>query len=42
MAQQNLDVVGNISIATIVIGAVTLIGAGIGLMNIMLVSVNEL
>ena len=41
MAQQNLDVLGNISIATIVIGVLTLIGAGIGLMNIMLVSVNE-
>jgi putative ABC transport system permease protein len=41
MAQQNLDVLGNISIATIVIGILTLIGAGIGLMNIMLVSVNE-
>jgi putative ABC transport system permease protein len=41
MAQQNLSVLGNISIATIVIGILTLIGAGIGLMNIMLVSVNE-
>jgi len=40
-AQQTLDVVGNINIATIVIGILTLIGAGIGLMNIMLVSVNE-
>ncbi len=41
MAEQNLDVLGNISIATVVIGILTLIGAGIGLMNIMLVSVNE-
>jgi putative ABC transport system permease protein len=40
-AQQTLDVVGNVNIATIVIGILTLIGAGIGLMNIMLVSVNE-
>lgn len=30
-----------ISIATIIIGILTLIGAGVGLMNIMLVSVNE-
>lgn len=41
MAEQNLDVLGNISMATVVIGILTLIGAGIGLMNIMLVSVNE-
>ena len=41
LAQQNLDVLGNVSLATIVIGILTLIGAGIGLMNIMLVSVNE-
>lgn len=40
-AQQTLDVVGNVNVATIVIGILTLIGAGIGLMNIMLVSVNE-
>jgi putative ABC transport system permease protein len=40
-AQQSLDVIGNVSMATIVIGILTLIGAGIGLMNIMLVSVNE-
>jgi len=40
-AQQTLSVVGNVNIATVVIGILTLIGAGIGLMNIMLVSVNE-
>jgi putative ABC transport system permease protein len=40
-AQQTLSVVSNVNIATIVIGILTLIGAGIGLMNIMLVSVNE-
>lgn len=40
-AEQTLDVLGNINLATIVIGILTLIGAGIGLMNIMLVSVNE-
>lgn len=41
MAQQNLEVLSNVSVATVVIGILTLIGAGIGLMNIMLVSVNE-
>ena len=41
VAEQNLDLLSKISIATIVIGILTLIGAGIGLMNIMLVSVNE-
>ena len=40
-AQQTLDMTSKISMATIVIGILTLIGAGIGLMNIMLVSVNE-
>ena len=40
-AQQTMNVIGNVNIATVVIGILTLIGAGIGLMNIMLVSVNE-
>lgn len=41
LADQILDQMQYIKIATIVIGILTLIGAGIGLMNIMLVSVNE-
>ena len=41
LAQENLQILGNVSMATIFIGILTLIGAGIGLMNIMLVSVNE-
>jgi putative ABC transport system permease protein len=41
LADQILDQMEYIKIATIVIGILTLIGAGIGLMNIMLVSVNE-
>ena len=41
LANQILDQMKYIKIATIVIGILTLIGAGIGLMNIMLVSVNE-
>jgi len=41
LANQILDQLKNIKYATIVIGILTLIGAGIGLMNIMLVSVNE-
>ncbi|HLP51174.1 MAG TPA: ABC transporter permease [Chitinophagales bacterium] len=41
LADQILDQMSYIKIATIVIGILTLIGAGIGLMNIMLVSVNE-
>ena len=41
LADQILDQMKYIKIATIVIGILTLIGAGIGLMNIMLVSVNE-
>ena len=41
LANQILDQLKYVKIATIVIGILTLIGAGIGLMNIMLVSVNE-
>lgn len=41
LADQILDQMKYVKIATIVIGILTLIGAGIGLMNIMLVSVNE-
>jgi putative ABC transport system permease protein len=41
LAGQILDQLVYVKIATIVIGILTLIGAGIGLMNIMLVSVNE-
>ncbi len=41
LADQVFDQMQYIKIATIVIGILTLIGAGIGLMNIMLVSVNE-
>lgn len=39
--EQLLESLNYIRIATIIIGILTLIGAGIGLMNIMLVSVNE-
>lgn len=41
LADQILDQMSYIKIATIVIGILTLIGAGIALMNIMLVSVKE-
>jgi putative ABC transport system permease protein len=41
LADQILDQMKYIKIATVVIGILTLIGAGIGLMNIMLVSVSE-
>lgn len=41
LAVQVLDQLSYVKYATIVIGILTLIGAGIGLMNIMLVSVNE-
>lgn len=41
LADQILDQLSYVKIATIVIGILTLIGAGIALMNIMLVSVNE-
>ncbi len=41
LADQILDQLKYVKIATIVIGILTLIGAGIALMNIMLVSVNE-
>jgi putative ABC transport system permease protein len=41
LADQILGQLKYVKIATIVIGILTLIGAGIGLMNIMLVSVNE-
>jgi putative ABC transport system permease protein len=41
LADQILSQLKYVKIATIVIGILTLIGAGIGLMNIMLVSVNE-
>lgn len=41
LADQILGQLKYVRIATIVIGILTLIGAGIGLMNIMLVSVNE-
>lgn len=41
LAAQVLDQLKYVKYATIVIGILTLIGAGIGLMNIMLVSVNE-
>ncbi|MBL0310569.1 MAG: ABC transporter permease [Bacteroidetes bacterium] len=41
LADQILDQMKYVAIATVVIGILTLIGAGIGLMNIMLVSVNE-
>jgi putative ABC transport system permease protein len=40
-AEKLISILSNIKIATIVIGILTLIGAGIGLMNILLVSVNE-
>ncbi|MCW5909380.1 MAG: ABC transporter permease [Chitinophagales bacterium] len=41
LADQILSQLSYVKIATIIIGVLTLIGAGIGLMNIMLVSVNE-
>lgn len=41
LATQVLDQLSYVRYATLVIGFLTLIGAGIGLMNIMLVSVNE-
>ena len=41
LADQIIDQLKYVKIATVVIGILTLIGAGIGLMNIMLVSVNE-
>src|SRR5690606_6878541 len=41
LANQVLDQLSYVRYATLVIGFLTLIGAGIGLMNIMLVSVNE-
>ncbi len=41
LATQVLDQLKYVKYATVVIGILTLIGAGIGLMNIMLVSVNE-
>lgn len=41
LAAQVLDQLSYVRYATLVIGFLTLIGAGIGLMNIMLVSVNE-
>ncbi len=41
LADQILDQLKYVKVATFVIGILTLIGAGIGLMNIMLVSVNE-
>ncbi len=41
LAGQILDQLKYVKYATIVIGILTLLGAGIGLMNIMLVSVNE-
>ncbi|MCS6935748.1 MAG: ABC transporter permease [Chitinophagales bacterium] len=41
LAEQILDQLTYVKVATVVIGVLTLIGAGIGLMNIMLVSVNE-
>ena len=41
LANSAFDQLKYVKIATIVIGILTLIGAGIGLMNIMLVSVNE-
>lgn len=41
LADQIISQLSYVKIATIVIGILTLIGAGIGLMNIMLVSVNE-
>lgn len=41
LADQMLENLGNVRWATLIIGALTLLGAGVGLMNIMLVSVNE-
>lgn len=41
MAEDLNDMLGNVAIGAAVIGIITLIGAGIGLMNIMLVTVTE-
>ena len=41
IAEQAMNVLGSLTTAVIVIGMITLIGAAIGLMNIMLVSVTE-
>ena len=41
LANTLISQISYISIATIIIGLLTLVGAGVGLMNIMLVSVNE-
>ncbi|MBS1613172.1 MAG: ABC transporter permease [Bacteroidetes bacterium] len=41
LVEQALEIFGYIKLVTVAIGILTLIGAGIGLMNIMLVSVNE-
>ena len=41
VAEQAMNVLGSLTTAVIVIGMITLIGAAIGLMNIMLVSVTE-
>jgi putative ABC transport system permease protein len=41
IAEKAMNVLGNLTTAVIVIGMITLIGAAIGLMNIMLVSVTE-
>jgi putative ABC transport system permease protein len=41
LADQALDIINKIRFATLIIGALTLLGSGIALMNIMLVSVNE-
>jgi putative ABC transport system permease protein len=41
IASEMIQNISSIKFATIIIGILTLIGAGIGLMNIMLVSVNE-
>lgn len=40
-AEKLISILSSIKMATVFIGVLTLIGAGIGLMNIMLVSVNE-
>jgi putative ABC transport system permease protein len=41
LAEQLEQVLGNVSLAAILIGFITLVGAAIGLMNIMLVAVSE-
>ena len=41
MVETLLEATGGITVAAAVIGIITLFGAGIGLMNIMLVSVSE-